>query len=82
VLHLTRARAPVPDRAGPVLQSFAIYFPVGNLPNEWKWSYFLMAATHLAILGIAAGRILGVDQMLRPRVTSSSILARAYRLAS
>jgi len=65
-----------------VLQSFAIYFTVGNLPNEWKWSYFLMAATHLAILGIAAGRTLGLDQLLRPRVTGSSILARAYHLAS
>lgn len=65
-----------------VLQSFAIYFTVGNLPNEWKWSYFLMAATHLAILGMAAGRALGMDQLLRPRVTGTSILARAYRLAS
>ncbi len=65
-----------------VLQSFAIYFTVGNLPNEWKWSYFLMAATHLAILGIAAGRTIGLDQVLRPRVTSSSLIARAYRLAS
>ncbi len=37
-----------------VLQSFATYFTVGNLPKEWKWSYFLMAATHLAILGNAA----------------------------
>jgi hypothetical protein len=41
-----------------------------------------MAATHLAILGMAAGRTLGVDQLLRPRVTGTSILARAYRLAS
>ncbi len=47
-----------------------------------SWSYFLMAATHLAILGMAAGRTLGVDQLLRPRVTGTSILARAYRLAS
>ena len=65
-----------------VLQSFAIYFTVGNLPNEWKWSYFLMAATHLAILGIAAGRTLGLDQVLRARITGSSLTARAYRLAS
>lgn len=28
-----------------VLQSFAMYFTVGGLPAEWKWSYFLMAAT-------------------------------------
>jgi len=65
-----------------VLQSFAIYFTVGGLPAEWKWGYFLMAATHLALLGLAAGRVLGLDQVLRPRVTGSSLLARAYRLAS
>jgi thiosulfate dehydrogenase [quinone] large subunit len=65
-----------------VLQSFAIYFTVGNLPNEWKWSYFLMAATHLAILGIAAGRTVGLDQILRARITGPSALARLYRLAS
>ena len=65
-----------------VMQSFAIYFTVGNLPNEWKWSYFLMAATHLAILGMAAGRTVGLDQILRPRVAGPSVLARLYRLAS
>ncbi len=65
-----------------VAQSFAIYFTVGGLPAEWKWSYFLMAATHLALLGLAAGRVLGLDQLLRPRVTGSSLLARVYRLAS
>ena len=65
-----------------VLQSFAIYFTVGGLPAEWKWSYFLMAATHLALLGLAAGRVLGLDQVLRLRVTGSSLVARAYRLAS
>ncbi len=65
-----------------VAQSFAIYLTVGGLPAEWKWSYFLMAATHLALLGLAAGRVLGLDQVLRLRVTGSSLVARAYRLAS
>lgn len=65
-----------------VAQSIAIYLTVGNLPNEWKWSYFLMAATHLALLGMAAGRVVGVDQLLRRRVTGRSPLARLYRLAS
>ncbi len=65
-----------------VAQSFAIYLTVGGLPAEWKWSYFLMAATHLALLGLAAGRVLGLDQVLRARVGGSSLLARAYRVAS
>lgn len=41
-----------------------------------------MAATHLALLGLAAGRVLGLDQVLRPSVTGSSLVARTYRLAS
>ena len=41
-----------------------------------------MAATDLALLGLAAGQVLGLDQVLRPRVRGSSLLARAYRLAS
>lgn len=65
-----------------VAQSVAIFLSVGNLPNEWHWSYYLMAATHLAILGLAAGRVLGADQILRRRVRGSSLPARAYRLAS
>lgn len=65
-----------------VAQSITIYLTVGNLPGEWKWSYYLMAATHLAILGLAAGRVLGVDRVLRPRVIGPSLAARAYRLAS
>ena len=65
-----------------VLQSIAIYSTIGGLPAEWKWSHFLMAATHLALLALAAGRVLGLEQVLRPRVTGSSLLARAYRLSS
>jgi hypothetical protein len=59
---------------------FAICFIEGNLPKEWKCSYFLMAAIHLAILGIAAGRTLGLAQLLRPRTLGSSILTPACRL--
>ncbi len=65
-----------------VAQSLVIYLTVGNAPGEWKWSYFMMAATHLAILGLAAGRVVGLDQLLRRRATGSSLLSRAYRVAS
>ncbi len=52
-----------------ILQSCAIYLSVSAQPGEWKWSYWLMAAVHLAILGLAAGRVLGLDQALRRCVT-------------
>ena len=65
-----------------VIQTVAIFLSVGAAPNEWKWSYFLMAAAHLAVLGFAAGRVLGVDAALRRRVTGNSLVARAYRLSS
>lgn len=65
-----------------IAQSIVIYLTVGNVPGEWKWSYYLMAATHLAILGLAAGRVLGLDQLLRRRVNRSSAFSRLYRLAS
>jgi thiosulfate dehydrogenase [quinone] large subunit len=65
-----------------IAQTVAIFLSVGAAPNEWKWSYFLMATAHLAVLGFAAGRVLGLDARLRRRVTGSSLPARLYRLAS
>lgn len=65
-----------------IAQAVAIFLTVGAAPNEWKWSYFLMMATLLAVFGFAAGRVMGIDAILRRRVTGSSMAARAYRLAS
>ncbi len=55
-----------------VAQSIAIFLSVGASPHEWKWSYFLMVAAHLAVLGFAAGRVWGVDALLRRRVAKGS----------
>lgn len=63
-------------------QALAIFLTVGAAPNEWKWSYFLMMTTLLAVFGFAAGRVVGIDAILRRRVTGPSVAARAYRLAS
>jgi thiosulfate dehydrogenase [quinone] large subunit len=65
-----------------LIQTVAIFLSVGAAPNEWKWSYFLMAAAHLAVLGFAAGRVLGVDAVLRRRVTGDSLISRLYRVSS
>ncbi|MEO5834134.1 MAG: TQO small subunit DoxD [Nakamurella sp.] len=66
-----------------IVQTIAIFLSVGASPNEWKWSYFLMAAAHLAVLGFAAGRVWGLDAWLRRKVPDSRRpWARAYLLAS
>lgn len=47
--------------------------------NEWEWSYHLMILLSLVLLGLAPGRILGLDGLLRPRLAVSA--ARGNRLA-
>lgn len=63
-------------------QAVAIFLSVGSAPNEWRWSYFLMVATLIAVFGFASGRVLGLDAVLRPRVSRERLPGRLYRLAS
>ncbi len=66
-----------------IAQTVAIFLSVGASPNEWKWSYFLMAAAHLAVLGFAAGRVWGLDALVRRRMSGrNGRLAKSYLLAS
>lgn len=66
-----------------VVQSIAIGLTVLKTPNEWPWSYYLMAAANLAVFATAAGRYLGLDGVVRPLLASrSSWFARALRRAS
>jgi len=66
-----------------IAQTLAIFLSVGASPNEWKWSYFLMAAAHLAVFGFAAGRVWGLDALVRRRMNGrSGRLAKSYLLAS
>ncbi len=48
-------------------QSVAIGLTVANADGEWYWSYLLMAALHVAVFAMAAGRFYGVDAILRQR---------------
>lgn len=66
-----------------ILQTLAITLSVLNTPGEWQWSYYLMFAAHFVILATAAGRVAGVDQLLRPRWSRSStrISSIAMRLS-
>ncbi len=55
-----------------VAQSLAITLSVLNAPNEWHWSYYLMVLAHIALFATAAGRVFGVDGVLRPTWAESS----------
>ena len=61
------------------MQTLAITLSVLNTPAEWQWSYYLMFAAQFVILATAAGRVTGVDGLLRPRWSLSS--GRPARIA-
>lgn len=54
----------------------ALNLGVGMLevPNEWPWSYIMLAMFHFIFLVTAAGRVLGVDGWLRRRLSPGSFL--------
>lgn len=54
-----------------MIQTMAIALSVLNAPNEWEWSYYLMFLAHLAIFATAAGRVAGLDGLLRVRWEAS-----------
>ena len=61
-------------------QTTAITLSVLNTPNEWQWSYYLMFAAHIVLLATAAGRVGGLDGLLRPRWRQSSSRLAALAL--
>ena len=54
-----------------ILQTVAITLSVLNTPGEWHWSYYLMFAAQFVLVATAAGRVAGVDGLLRPRWSAS-----------
>lgn len=67
-----------------IVQTVAIFLSVAAAPHEWVWSYYLMAAAHVAVLGFAAGRVWGLDGLLRPKARKwgNARLTRAYLMSS
>jgi thiosulfate dehydrogenase [quinone] large subunit len=63
-----------------VAQSFVIYLTVGAQPNEWPWTYVLMMVAHLALFTLAAGRVAGVDAVLRRRAKADPGRAMGWLL--
>lgn len=50
-----------------VAQATAITLSVLHAPHEWHWSYYMLIAIHLVLAATAAGRVGGLDRVLRPR---------------
>ena len=61
--------------------SFQLYIGLANVPRpfEWEWTYGMIVALSIAMLGAAAGRTLGVDAWLRGKLAGPA--ERGNRLA-
>lgn len=66
-----------------LVQTLTITLAVLNAPEEWHWSYFLMALVHIVLFAGAAGRWYGIDGLWRPAWRRSpSMAARLLMRAS
>jgi len=58
-----------------------LYIGLANVPRpfEWEWTYGAILALSIVMLGLASGRIFGLDGWLRPRMATAA--ERGNRLA-
>lgn len=61
------------------LQAVNLYIGVTAAPFEWYWTYGMLTILGLVFMAIPAGRILGLDAWLRPRLQEGG--ERGNRLA-
>jgi uncharacterized membrane protein YphA (DoxX/SURF4 family) len=54
------------------LQALNLLIGLWNVPGEWHSAYLMLFALNLIFLVIPAGRFLGVDQFLLPRVAPAA----------
>jgi uncharacterized membrane protein YphA (DoxX/SURF4 family) len=61
--------------------SLQLYIGLANIPRpfEWEWTYGMIVALSIAMLGAAAGRTFGIDSWLRPKL--AGLAERGNRLA-
>lgn len=64
-------------------QALAITFSVLRIPGEWPWAYWLLMVAHVAVFASAAGRVGGLDGLLRPqwRASDSGLARLALRFS-
>jgi thiosulfate dehydrogenase [quinone] large subunit len=54
------------------IQAAAIGLSVALSPGEWPWSYYLMIIANIALVASAAGRVWGLDSIVRPVLLSKT----------
>jgi thiosulfate dehydrogenase [quinone] large subunit len=62
-----------------LLLSIQLYVGLAYAPGEWYWTYGMLVLLALALVAVPAGRRLGIDQLLAPRLyhaAQTSWLAR------
>ena len=68
-------------RFGALLSTIlALQLYVGLAYTEWIWTYGMLVLLGLGLVAIPAGRRLGIDQWLEPRLRQSATGSRAARL--
>ena len=70
-------------RFGAILATIlAVQLYVGLAYTEWIWTYGMLVLLALALVAVPAGRRLGVDQWLAPRLQAAGQHHRIARIAS
>jgi thiosulfate dehydrogenase [quinone] large subunit len=59
-----------------------LYLGLAFAPGEWYWTYGMLALLGIVMTVIPAGRRLGIDQWLAPRLRSTAPTYRLARLLS
>ncbi len=70
-------------RFGAILATIlALQLYVGLAYTEWIWTYGMLVLLALALVAVPAGRRLGIDQWLAPRLQAAGQHHRIARIAS
>jgi hypothetical protein len=68
-------------RFGAILSSIlALQLYIGLAYTEWIWTYGMLVLLGLGLIAIPAGRRLGIDQWLEPRLRQSASNSRVARI--
>jgi thiosulfate dehydrogenase (quinone) large subunit len=62
--------------------SLQLYVGLAYAPGEWIWTYGMLVLLALALVAVPAGRRLGADQWLAPRLQAAGQHLRMARMAS
>jgi thiosulfate dehydrogenase [quinone] large subunit len=65
-----------------LLLSVQLYVGLAYAPGEWYWTYGMLVLLALTLVAVPAGRRLGIDQLLAPRLHHAARTTWLARLVS